>query len=300
MPTYSPTGTITTADLANVLPTLISPAREYIEKKTFLANYVTQIKLADGDGLSINMPKFGAVLQAQALTENVPISNPQRLIPSTQQFTASEIGCEVILTDRAMKRTPEPMMARAGRFLGNAIRRKKEADIISLFAGLSRDLGAAGAAFNVADLAAAYTRLAAGTETGQDEPAPQPYAAVFHPFHYYDILTTLSTPGIGAAAQVNQGLTQQLTEDYFVGTWYNLPVDLHPLIPIDGSDDAVGAIFAKEAFLWINTSNSFSREQERNMHLRAWDIVVTSEYGTGELEDQFGFAVTADASVMNP
>jgi hypothetical protein len=38
------------------------------------------------------------------------------------------------------------------------------------------------------------------------------------------------------------------------------------------------------------------REQERNIHLRAWDIVVTSQYGTGELEDQFGFAVTADAT----
>jgi hypothetical protein len=209
-----------------------------------------------------------------------------------------EVGAEVILTDRAMKRTPEAMMARAGRMLGNAFRRKKEQDILALFAGFSRDLGAAGSAFDISDLAKIYTRLTAGVESGQDESAPGPYAAILHPFHYHDILISAQTIGIpGTAVQINDGLTQQLSTDYFVGKWYNLPVDLHPLIAIDASDDAVSAVFSKEALLLITTSNPYKKEQERDIHLRAWDIVVTSEYGTGELEDQFGFAITADASV---
>jgi len=295
MPTYAPGGNTTTADLTNVLPTIISPAREYIEKKTFVTEFVTKVKLADGDGLSVNMPKFGQVLQAQALAENVPISNPQRLIPSTQQFTAGEVGCEVILTDRAIQRTPEAMMARAGRFIGNAMRRKKEEDIIALFAGFSRDLGAAGAAYSSTKLAAAYTRLSAGSEAGQDEPAPMPYAAILHPYHWYDVLIEADTIGSNAAP-IPTGLTQRLSEDYVVQGLFGIPVDLHPLIPIDVQADAIGAVLSREALLLINTAHSMKREQERNIHLRAWDIVVTSQYGTGELEDQFGFAVTADAT----
>jgi hypothetical protein len=87
-----------------------------------------------------------------------------------------------------------------------------------------------------------------------------------------------------------------MSEDYTVRGLFGIPVDLHPLISIDASDDAIGAILSKEALLLINTSTSMKREQERNIHLRAWDIVITSQYGTGELEDQFGFAVTADAT----
>ena len=298
MPTYAPSGNTTTTDLANVLPTIISPAREYIEKKTFITGFVTSITLKDGDGLSINMPKFGQVLQAQALSENVPITNPQRLIPTTQQFTAGEVGCEVILTDRAIQRTPEAMMARAGRFLGNAMRRKKESDIIDLFAGLSRDLGAAGSAFTAADISIAFTRLSAGSESGQDEPAPGPYAAILHPYAWHDVLVQAATIGNSTSGTpIPSGLSQQMSEDYVVQGLYGIPIDLHPLIAIDASDDAIGFIGSEEALLHIKTAHSMNREQERNIHLRAWDIVVTSQYGTGELEDQFAFAVTHDATV---
>lgn len=297
MPTYAPSGNTTTSDLTNVLPTIISPAREYIEKKTFVTRFVTSIKLSDGDGLSVNMPKFGQVLQAQALAENVAISNPQRLIPSTQQFTAGEVGCEVILTDRAIQRTPEAMMARAGRFIGNAMRRKKEEDLLALFAGFSRDLGSAGSTYSSTKLAAAYTRLSAGSEVGQSEPAPMPYAAILHPYHWYDVLVEASTIGSNTAGTpIPEGLSQRMSEDYVVPGLFGIPVDLHPLIDIDAADDAIGAILSREALLLINTSTSMKREQERNIHLRAWDIVVTSQYGTGELEDQFGFAGTFDAT----
>jgi hypothetical protein len=96
MPTYAPSGNTTTADLANVLPTILSPAREYIEKKTFVTEMVTKIPLKDGDGSTINMPKFGQVLQAIALNENVrsgsfpaPSSSPwARSAPRSSSPTA--------------------------------------------------------------------------------------------------------------------------------------------------------------------------------------------------------------------
>ena len=296
MPTYAPSGVTTTSDLSAVLPTIISPAREYNEKKTFVTRFFTNIRLADGDGLSVNMPKFGQILQAQALAENVPISNPQRLIPSTQQFTAGEIGCEFIVTDRSVQRTPESMRARGGRFMGNAMRRKKESDVLDLIAGLSRDIGSAGAAFSAQKFAIAYSRLAAGAESGQDEPAPMPFGAILQPFGWFDVLVEAATLGLNNDV-IPSGLSQQMSEDYIVKGLFGIPVDLHPLVEIDASDDSIAFIGSKEAFLIINTSVSMRVESERNIHLRAWDSVITSQYGTGELEDQFAFACTHDAQV---
>jgi hypothetical protein len=50
------------------------------------------------------------------------------------------------------------------------------------------------------------------------------------------------------------------------------------------------------AFLYVGTSHSMKMEKDRDIELRADTMVLTSEYGFGELEDQFGFAITADAT----
>lgn len=275
-----------------------------MEKPTFMTSMVSTVTLKDGDGTTYNWPKFGTMLTAQNLSEGVPINNPQKLIPSSQQFTVSEVGIEIIITDRAMRYTPEPMKARAGRFAGNAMKRKMEGDLLALFPGFSRDLGAAGNAFNPNFLAVAQVRLSAASGTGADaaatESAPTPYSAVIHPFHYHDVLVSAGTLGNNINTTTGyipiEGLTEELIRNYDVKRLYDTNMAKSPLIPIDASDDAVGAVFSKEALLLVRTSNMLRTETDRDIHLRAWDMVITSEYGTGEVEDQWGFAITADAT----
>lgn len=176
------TGLMTSADISAVLSTVLSPAREVIEKPNFLEKMISHVMLKDGDGPTYNWPKFPTQLTAQSLTEGVRLDNPQKLIPTSQQFTTSEVGIEIMMTDKSLRLTPEPMRARAGRFAGNAMKRKKELDILGLFAGLSRGLGSgAGNAFNPTLINVAKVRLQAGSESGVTEAAPGPYYAVIHP-----------------------------------------------------------------------------------------------------------------------
>lgn len=292
------------SDLSAVLPTVLSPARDVMEKPTFMTSMVSTVTLKDGDGITYNWPKFGTMMTAQSLVEGVAINNPQKLIPTSQQFTVSEVGIEIILTDRAIRYTPEAMKARAGRFAANAMKRKMEQDLLALFPGFSRDLGAAGNAFNPNFLSVSQVRLSAASGTGADaaatEPAPTPYAAVIHPFHYHDIMTTAATLGSNINSTTGyfpiEGLTEQLIREYDVKHLYGTNMAKSPLISIDPSDDAVGAVFSKEALLLIKTSVSMRTETDRDINLRAWDMVITSEYGTGEVEDTWGFAITADAT----
>ena len=294
-------GNITTSDLGNVTQTVISRAREVIEKPLVMtdANVVTKVTIEDGDGLTYNWPKFGTGFTAQTLQENVPINNPQRLIPSTQQFSTSENGVQVILTDKAKRVTKEPMAARSGRFMGNAMRRLKETTGLALFSGLSRDLGSAGSAFSPGWISAAKVRLKAGAEATQTEPAEGEIVAILHNFHIHDVLTSSGTLGNNTTSSGYfpiEGWTEELVREYDVRRLYGVDVAAAPLISIDGSDDAIGAIFNKMAFIYVGTSHNMKMEKDRDIELRADMMVLTSEYGFGELEDQFGFKVTADAT----
>lgn len=294
------TGLQTSADIAAVLSTVLSPARDVIEKPVFLEKMFSHVALKDGDGATYNWPKFPTQLTAQSLTEGARLDNPQKLIPTSQQFTTSEVGIEVMMTDKSLRLTPEPMRARAGRFAGNAMKRKKEEDMLALFAGLSRDLGSAGSAFSPSDLAVAKVRLQAAAESGVAEPAPGPYYAVIHPFHFHDTLVSAATLGSNINSDVGYapipGITEDLIKNYEVIPLYGVPVATHALMDIDASDDAVGAVFSKEAFLYISTSNTMHTETDRDPGLRAWSMFITSEYGVGEVEDDWGFKITADAT----
>jgi hypothetical protein len=296
-------GLNTSTTEANVIATVISRARDVIEKPLVMtdANVVTKVTIEDGDGLTYNWPKFGTGLTAQSLLEGQPINNPQTLIPSTQQFTTSENGVQVILTDKAKRVTKEAMAARAGRFMGNAMRRLKETTGLALFSGLSRDLGTANNAFNPGFLSAAKVRLKAAAESGQSEPAEGEIVAILHNFHVHDILTSSATLGnnqnvLASGYQPIEGWTEELVREYDIRRLYGVDIAQAPLISIDGSDDAIGAVFSKLAFIYVGTSHSMKMEKDRDIELRADMMVLTSEYGFGELEDQFGFKITADAT----
>ena len=295
------TGTQASAKESNVITTVLSRARDVIEKPLVMtnANVITKVMIEDGDGLTYNWPKFGQGFTASDLVEGEPISNPQTLIPTTDQFTTGESGVQFIITDKAKRVTKEAMAARAGRFMGNAIRRRREQRGLNLFPGLSRDLGAAGAAFNPNFLSAAKVRLRSASEAAQAEPVEGEIVAIIHPFHLHDVLTSSATLGNNGAAGgffPIDGWTEELVREYDIKRIYGVDVATAPLIPIDVADDAVGAIFSKMAFLYVGTSHTMKMEKDRDIELRADMMVLTTEDGFGELEDQFGFKITADAT----
>lgn len=295
-------GTNTSSTFANVIPTVLARARDVVEKPTIMTDkkVVTVVSIKDGDGTTFNWPKFGTGLVAQTLTENVPIANRQTLVPTTQQFTTNEVGVSTIMTDKAIRVTPEPMRARAGKFMGNAMRRKFETDMLGLFSGLGRDLGNAGDPFTPGWIAAAKVRLVAASESGQTEPVEGEILAILHPFHAHDFLTSSATLGSNINADTGyhpiDGWTQALVEEYDLKRIYGVTLAQAPLIAIDGDDDAVSAIFNRMAFIHVKTSHTMKTETDRDVELRANIVVTTSEYGTGELEDQFGISATADAT----
>jgi len=298
-----PVGPNLTSTWQAIFPVILASAREYVEKPTLMTsrNTVTTVTLKDGQGLTYYWPKFGTPLEAQVLEEGVPITTRQQIVPTVQQFTTQEIGVSVLMTDRALRVVPENMQARAGRFAGNAMRRKMETDMISLLSGFSRVLGGAGVTFNPNWIAAARVRLAAGAEANQKEPATGVPTAVLHPFQLHAVLTASATLGSNINDNTGRfpipGWTDELIREYDVRQLYGVTVATTPYIPIDSNGDAYGAIFTRDALIHVKTSHVMRTEMDRDIDLRAHWMVMTAEYGFGELEDQWGISILADASV---
>tara|TARA_R110000764_G_scaffold211861_1_gene298049 strand:- start:28 stop:516 length:489 start_codon:yes stop_codon:yes gene_type:complete len=157
-------------------------------------------------------------------------------------------------------------------------------DLIGLFSGFSSSIGAAGAELSVADLFKAQATLRAAKVTGN-------IVAVVHPFQAYSIKSNLTS----TFANPNGGEAQNAAMvNGYVGTIAGIDVYESANLTIDGSGDAVAAVFAPEA-LAIAVKRDFGIESQRDASLRAFELNATAAYGVAELDDSFGVKLLGDA-----
>lgn len=296
----APTGVQTSQDVNAVIPVVLSRAREVVERPTILTKspVVTRLRLEKGKGRTINIPRFTQRFVAETTAEGVPISKLQKLVPDMQSFSTYEIGVATIITKQSEWYTPEPIVARAGRYMGAAIKRRQEEDMISLFSLPTRTIGAPGSTFNPSWLAAAEARLAANTEIFPYDPASKPIAIV-HPYQLFPVLGQSGTIGSNAFSGGNApipGWTEDLIRNYDIKQLYGVPVAKHIMLPIDANDDAIGCVFARDAFVFIDTPQPFTQATDEDILVNAIIMVARSHYGVGFMDDQFAISLIADAS----
>ncbi len=117
---------------------------------------------------------------------------------------------------------------------------------------------------------------------------------VQHPFAVWDIANTTVTAS--STYPVPAGWSADLLGNFFSGL---RPINGVPIfedgnISIDSSDDAVGVIADRSA-LGVLKSVDMNKEQDRDISLRATEVVITADYGVFELDDSKGVALTLDA-----
>ena len=67
-------------------------------------------------------------------------------------------------------------------------------------------------------------------------------------------------------------------------------------VTVDGSGDAKGAVFSREA-LAIAMKRDFQIEAQRDAALRAFELNANAIYGVGELDDSYGVEMLFDATI---
>ena len=277
--------TATTGNLENAQNIIIAAARYTEEHNAPAMNLIEQFTLPKG-AKQVTVPKVGQ-MSMQDLTDGVDIVDEEDIGMSTVDLTASEVGAKIILTDKLVRQSAENVFSMIGRQLGDGMARKKDVDVLALYSGFSTDIGAAGRSMSLANVSAAVA-YAKGKKFGSN------VYIVQHPFAVWDIANTAVTAS--STYPVPAGWSADLLGNFFSGL---RPINGVPIfedgnISIDSSDDAVGVIADRSA-LGVLKSVDMNKEQDRDISLRATEVVITADYGVFELDDSKGAALTLDA-----
>ena len=273
----------TSTTLDDLFSDIIAAARFTAEEESLMMGLVTMYNIGDEAGKTIQVPKYPAVTAAD-LTEGTDMSSTT-VSTSSVDITVGEVGAQVVLTDLAAMGAGNPA-EELGTVLGNSIATKIDTDLIALFDGFSTTIGAAAQEITVADLFKAAATLRTNKAQGE-------IFAVVHPYQAYQLKANLTN----TFANPNGGDAQNTAMvNAYVGTIAGIDVYESANITIDGSDDAKGAVFSREA-LAIAMKRDFQIEAQRDASLRAFELNATAIYGVGELDDSYGVEMLFDAAI---
>lgn len=273
----------TSTTLDDLFANIIAQARFTAEEESLMLGLVTRYDIGNEAGKTIQVPKYPAITAA-ALTEGTDMSSTT-VSTSSVDITVGEVGAQVVLTDLAAMGAGNPA-EELGTVLGNSIATKMDVDLIALFDGFSTALGAAAQEITVADLFKAAATLRTNKAQGE-------IFAVVHPYQAYQLKANLTN----TFANPNGGDAQNTAMvNAYVGTIAGIDVYESANITVDGSDDAKGAVFSREA-LAIAMKRDFQIETQRDASLRAFELNATAIYGVGELDDTYGVEMLFDAAI---
>ena len=147
-------------------------------------------------------------------------------------------------------------------------------------------VGAAGSAMTWSYFFAAVSIL-------QGNKVPGPYIAVLHPYHWHDLAVAASIASPTAAAAPN--LTDDVSRNYWVGRFAGVDVYTSANIAVDGSDDAVSAVYNRQA-LALDMRRPPRLEPERDASRRGIELNMSMVYAHGVWRPKAGVQVIADAT----
>ena len=281
----------TTTTLGDTTATVIEHARQTEQFEAVMDGMCDKVMKPLHSGTTHNQPYWG-IVTAQALTEGQDMANPQSMADTNVPVTPAEVGCQILLTDKAVRDNNDDVLAAAGRILGDAMAVKHDKDLLAILDSGTTSLGSGTATMSMGHLAAARALLK-GLAVTSGGPAPGRYAAVHHPYVWLDIvdvLTPVVAEGAASATSNKTGtqagfageVTENVLRNYTIGRLFGMPcVEDGNLTP--ASSAAKGGVFAtgKGGSILNVVADEWDIEEERDASLRATELNIVGEYGVG-------------------
>jgi N4-gp56 family major capsid protein len=274
----------TTSTLSDLFVNIVAQARFTAEEQSLMLGLVQQFDIAGTSGTTIQVPKYPAIASAD-LVEGTDLSS-STVTTTSVSIAVKEVGAQVVLTDLAAMGSGNPAQE-LGTALGNSIATKIDQDLIALFSGFGTSFGSAGTELTGSRFFQAAATLRNNKVTGD-------LYAVINPLAAYAMKSNFTNTFGNDGALVGSDLANDAMRSGYIGQIAGIQVFESANVAVDGDDDAVGAVFSKEA-LAIALKRDFNLETQRDASLRAWELNATACYGVGELDDTYGVGLLADA-----
>ena len=276
----------TSSTLSELYTEIVAEALFVASEKSIMRPLVKNYAISGG-GKSVEVPIYAAV-SAAAVSEASDLSNTA-INPTSVTITASENGIMTTLTDLARNSAPRNVAADIGKLFGEAIAKKIDQDLTALFDGFSTAVGSGSTALTAALVfqSIANVRNAGVSMDG--------VSTVLHPMVAYDLKANLTNTFANANGN---DLANEALRNGFVGRLGGVPIYETTNIDNDGTaGDYKQGVFHKDA-LGLAMMQDLKIETQRDASLRADEIVATSVYGVGELNDTYGVELHSDSSIQ--
>ena len=268
-------GNTTTGSLADSIDTIQASARSRRQFDGVMPQLVDRVELDANTGTAWR-EILVANLNAQAITENTVLDNPQQYDDSAITITPSMVQIQTFISDKSRRNVNNRVLAQMGKMPGEAMMRKKDEDGLTA-ADASTQMGLGGTPVQVGDVAAARYIITSNAT----EPGPMPISGVFHGFCIKDFFDELVS-GIGTYP-VPDGSSATVFQSGFTLPIAGVTIFEDGNISIDGtSDDAKNFVFSKSAWVLVE-GMTIRTEPRREPHIAGGgdSLFMTDEYAYG-------------------
>jgi hypothetical protein len=282
--------TATTGELESASKTIVATARYTEEHNAPALALIEKFSLPKG-AKSVTVPKV-AQMSMSDLVDGQDIIDEEDIGMTTVSLTAGEVGGKVIVTDKLLREQVTSVFSMIGRQLGDGMARKKDTDVIELWPNLNggTSLSADNQTFSTANVHAAIAYAKANKFGNQ-----------LYIVHHPNAVATLSkasatTADTAAAAGLTNGWSVDLLQNFYSGLRPINGVSIFEdgnIEKISGQDSGYGVVADKTAMAYLSSMETRT-ERERDASLRAWEIVITADYGVFELDDSRGASFIAE------
>ena len=281
--------TATTGNLESAQNIILSSARYTEEHNAPCMALIEQFSLPKG-AKQVTVPKVGQ-MAVDDLTDGIDITDEQDIGMTTVDLTAAEVGAKIILTDKLVRQSAENVMSMVGRQLGDAMARKGDTDVIALYTNLNGGtaFSADGNNFSASNVMAAISRAKANK-----------FGSQIYIVHHPNAVAYLAKESAAVASSASAEITSGWQADRLKNFWSGLrPINGVPIfesgnIQKTASVDSGKGVIADKSAMAVLKSKETGTERQRDASLRATEIVITSDYGVFELDDDRGAPFIAE------
>ena len=284
--------TATTGNLENASKIIIAAARYTEEHNAPAMALIESFSLPKG-AKQVTVPKVGQMTVSD-LTDGMDIVDEEEIGMTTVDLTASEVGAKVILTDKLVREQQNNVFTIIGKQLGDAMARKKDTDVHSLYSSLNGGtlLGATTKDMRADNVHGAIAYAKANKFGNQVYILHHPNAVAF-------LSKESAVVASSGSAELSNGWSADLLKDFYSGLRPMNGVSIFEdgNLEIDSSNDVTGVIADKSAMAVLNSVETRT-ERQRDVSLRATEVVITSDYGVFELDDTKGAGLKFKSSAL--
>ena len=284
--------TATTGNLESASKIIIT-AERYTEEHNAPALALLEPFTLPSGSKSVTVPKVGQMSMSD-LVDGQDIIDEEDIGMTTVSLTASEVGAKVILTDKLLREQVNNVFTMIGRQMGDGMARKKDNDVIALWPNLNSGtiLSADNAVWTTAIVhnAIAYAKA-------------NKFGNQLYIIHHPNAVAKLSQAAATTAdnnSELTNGWSVDLLKDFYSGLRPINGVSIFEdgnIEKIGSTDSGYGVIADKTAMAYLSSVDTRT-ERQRDASLRAWEIVMTSDYGVFELDDSRGAPFRAEIGTL--